>query len=203
MPVRRIEEVTRVQTHPSALAPGVCDALPGLSGRRVSAALLLFATILVLAASGRAFAGAYIFAGSSNGVDLVTHPSGYTGIGGSLNVSVCIEPGSPNAAAMAVPIQNAIAKLNALVPTTANLVSGAANDIPSGHLDFESAALHELGHCVGLAHPNLGATTGVSSTERNYTKTTSGADGSYDVAAGADGIRGSADDIRGDDENLH
>ena len=41
--------------------------------------------------------GVYIFAGDSNGLDVVTHPKGYTGTGGPLSVSVCIDPASPNA----------------------------------------------------------------------------------------------------------
>ena len=75
-------------------------------------------------------------------------------------------------------------------------------NIPTNFLDFESVALHELGHSLGLAHPNL-AVAGVSGANRNYTLSTTGSNGIYDLGIGADGVRGSSDDARGDDVNLH
>ena len=50
-----------------------------------------------LAASPALQAGAYIFAGESNGVDVITHPTGYTGSGGTLSLGVCIDPASQRA----------------------------------------------------------------------------------------------------------
>ena len=52
-----------------------------------------------LALPGTALAGAYVFSGETNGLDLITHPTGYAGTGGVVNVSVCIDPASPNASA--------------------------------------------------------------------------------------------------------
>jgi len=164
--------------------------------------LALFALVLGLGSASTAAAGAFIFAGENNGVDVVTHPPGYTGGGGVLPVTVCIDPNSANAAAMETPVQNIVDTWNALAPTSPNLFSGGANDIPSGQIDFESVALHELGHCVGLAHVNLATESRLTGADRNYTKSTAGA-GGYDVAVGPDGIRGSSDDPRGDDVNLH
>jgi len=146
-------------------------------------------------------AGAFIFAGSSNGVDIISHPPGYTGTGGSLDVKVCIVPGSPNAASIKRSVQNAIATWNKLQPTSSNL----RTHLPGGasSVDFESVFTHELGHCIGLAHPNLATESGKKGNDRNYTQSTKGNDYTFDLDAGSDGKIGSADDIRGDDINLH
>ena len=150
------------------------------------------------------FAGTFIFAGELNGVDLVAHPASYTGQGGTLTVRVCIVPNSANAAVMEIPVQNNINIYNRLQPTTGNLVSGGNNNIPSGQVvDFESVALHELGHCIGLAHVNAASESGLTGNNQNYTKATDGSNNLFDIGAGADGTIGSNDDVRGDDVNLH
>jgi hypothetical protein len=146
---------------------------------------------------------AYIFAGEANGVDVVTHPIGYTGTGGVLVVSVGIDPTSANAASMVISTQNVISTWNGLVPTTGNLILGAANNIPSGQVDFESVLLHEMGHSLGLSHVNAATESGLAGADRNYTKATDGANNVFDLNDGADNVRGSADDIRGDDVNLN
>lgn len=153
--------------------------------------------------SNYAYAGAFVFAGETNGVDVVTHSSGYTGSGGTLDVNVCINPASPNAASMVVPVKNIISVWNARNVTTNNLVSGGANNVPASSVDFESVALHEVGHCIGLAHPNLGSQAGVGGSDSNYTMTTNGIDNIFNLTIGADAVRGSSDDTRGDDVNLH
>jgi hypothetical protein len=170
-----------------------------LRGTTLAAALLALATL----GPTRALGGAYVFAGATNGIDLITHPTGYRGAGGTATVTVCVDPTSPYAAQMAIPAQNVAATWNALAATTRNVRSGGANTIPSGQLDFESVALHEVGHCLGLAHPNLASESGLVGADRNFTKATNGADGSYDLGIGGDGVRGSTDDQRGDDVNLH
>lgn len=50
--------------------------------------------------------------------DAVTHPLGYDGTGGSIAVTVCIDPASPSAAELTAPTVKAVDTLNALVPTT-------------------------------------------------------------------------------------
>ncbi len=147
-------------------------------------------------------AGGYIFAGEANGVDVVAHPSGYTGSGGVITVRVCIVPGSPNASQIEAAIRNNIAVLNQMVPTLGNLKSGANNNIPAGSIDFESVSLHEMGHCLGLSHVNAATESGLSGSNRNYTKATDGVNNVYDIDPGVDGVIGSADDVRGDDVNL-
>jgi hypothetical protein len=165
------------------------------------AALLLALTNMLL--PGAASGGAYIFAGETNGTGIITHPQGYTGAGGTLTVNVCISPASPNATEMEIPVQNSIAAYNALQPTTGNIALGGSNNIPDGQLDFESVALHEIGHCLGMAHVNFASESGQTGNNQNYTKSTDGVDNVFNMNAGADGVIGSSDDIRGDDVNLH
>jgi hypothetical protein len=171
----------------------------GIACVRVKLALALAAALVM---PGIATAGAYIFA-ETNGEDIILHPADYAGTGGALTVRVCITPNTYHAAAMEIPVQNNINIYNALQPTTGNLVSGAANNIPPGELDFESVLLHEIGHCLGMAHVNLASESGLPGADRNYTKSTMGANGGYDLDAGSDVTRGSGDDLRGDDINLH
>ncbi|MFK7958269.1 MAG: beta strand repeat-containing protein [Lysobacterales bacterium] len=169
--------------------------------RRTIIALLAAATVAL--SPSNIHAGAYIFAGEGNGVDIVTHPTGYTGTGGNIAVNVCIDPASPNAAAMEIPVQNAIDRLNALVPTVGNVRLGGDNPLAFNEVDFESVFIHELGHCIGLAHVNIASESGLSSPQNDFTKSTDGANNSFDRNDGTDNIIGSADDIRGDDVNLH
>ena len=157
---------------------------------------------LALGCAARAYGGAFLLSESYD-VNAVSHPTGYTGTGGVLTVTVCIDPSSPNAGAMVYSIQNAIATWNGLTPTSPNLLFGGANNVPSTDVDFESAALHEMGHCIGLNHPNLSTESGLSDPQRNYTKTTTGANTTYDLDDGADNVIGSSDDVRGDDVNVH
>ncbi|NNE04965.1 MAG: hypothetical protein HKN15_04480, partial [Xanthomonadales bacterium] len=76
---------------------------------KIAAPLSLVVFSLV---SYQAFAGAYIFAGESNGIDVITHPSGYTGTGGQLNLNVCIIPGTMHEVAMEQSVRNIIEVYN-------------------------------------------------------------------------------------------
>ena len=146
-------------------------------------------------------AATYIFAGEANGVDVVTHPHGYSGTGGILTVTVGIDPTSSNAAAMVIPTQNVIATWNGLVPTLHNVQFGV---IAGGQMDFESVLLHEMGHSIGLGHVNLASEAMLAdSDDENYSNTTNGVDNTFNLGIGGDGVRGSSDDIRGDDVNLN
>jgi len=166
-------------------------------------AVVLAIVLLAIAVGPRAArAGAYIFATEAS-PGIVAHPVGYTGSGGSLVVTVCIDPDYAIAAESEIAVRNIVTTFNALVPTTGNLLFGASNNIPSGEIDAESTLLHELGHCLGLAHPNLATESGLGEPDRNYTKSANGADDVWNLGIGADGTRGSSDDARGDDVNLH
>ena len=160
--------------------------------------LLLFLALFTPINS--AFPFAFVFAGEGNGVAIVAHPIGYTGSGGVVTVSVGIDPTSANASDMVISTQNVIAVFNEALSTTGNLDFGP---LPSGNVDFESVLLHEMGHSLGLAHCNIATESGLTGSAQDYTKSTDGADNMFGQDPGADGIIGSADDIRGDDENLN
>ena len=165
-------------------------------------AALTLCVALTLTSLNNATAGAFVFAGrDANSENRITHPRGYNGSGGKLDVNVCIVPNTPNAADIEQPVRNAIAYWNKRQPTTSNLRKHLPGGIKS--VDFESIFVHELGHCVGLAHPNLATESGLLGPDRNYTKSTKGDNGQYNISPGEDGIIGSKDDIRGDDKNLH
>ncbi len=104
---------------------------------------------------------------------------------------------------MDIPIRNVLFIWNQLQATTGNLLLGGDNDIAADEVDWESTILHEVGHCIGLAHPNAATESGLAGNDRNYTKAGNGANNVFDINAGVDGIIGSADDVRGDDVNLH
>ena len=159
--------------------------------------LLIFTYGLML----NTLAGTFLFAEDNETADVITHPQGYQGQGTNLIVTVGISPSSLHGTEIALPIQNAINTWNQLIPTLGNIVSDER--IPFNHFDFESVVLHELGHCLGLAHPNLSSESGLSGENRNYTQTTRGSNNRYDLNSGNDGIAGSNDDLRGDDTNLH
>ena len=160
-------------------------------------------TVLLLGSVTQAHSGAFIFAGDSNGVNLITHPQGYISSPPDvLEVEVCINPNSTVTNELVIPVQNIVNTFNKFESKDSNVNFG---EIPFSNFDWESVALHEVGHCLGLAHPNLGGqtTNGVSGDDTNFTNTTLGADGADDFGIGSDGIRGSRDDNRHDDQNLH
>jgi surface protein len=165
--------------------------------------LTVFLLLGVIFAAQEVSAGAYIFAGESNGTDVVTHPGDYTGFGTTATVNVCIVPSSPNASSLEIPLQNVIDHFNQLTPSLYNLRTGSDNNLTSSQVDWESTAIHEVGHCIGMAHPNLASESSLSAPINDSTKSTNGADNIYNTNSGADGVYGSGDDIRGDDENLH
>lgn len=159
--------------------------------------LLIFVYGLITSA----IAGTFLFAEDSETADVITHPQGYRGQGTNLIITVGISPSSLHGTEITLPIQNAITTWNQLIPTLGNVVND--EKIPFNHFDFESVVLHELGHCLGLAHPNLSSESGLSGVNRNYTQTTRGSNNRYDLNSGNDGVAGSNDDSRGDDINLH
>lgn len=170
-----------------------------------SKAVLYAMTLAAMSAAPDGMAGSY-FSANESALDSVTHPIGYTGTGGVLNLEVCIATTSGNLAEMEQSVKNMVAVYNEMRPTTGNTWTDSASlggTLPSGSIDFESTALHELGHCLGMGHVNLASESGVAESDENYTKSTKGTDLAYNLNAGSDVIIGSADDQRGDDVNLN
>jgi len=167
--------------------------------RTFALATPLLAAALLGLLSGDARAGAFLFA-EQGFADTIMHPGGYDGTGGSLEVRVCIDPTSVNGGEMVLPLENIVRTLNALEPTTENVVSGDDNNIPPGQIDFESVALHELMHCIGLAHPNIG--TGRGASNPDFCSSHEGPNEEWDLDPGDDDTGGSGDDERDDDVNL-
>ena len=170
---------------------------------RSTVAVLTVAVGIGTSLAPRLYSWAYIFAGDRWGTDVVAHPPGYRGDGGTVRVTVGIDPTSPHAREMVPSVRNIVATFNGLRPTTGNLVLGAGNNVPANYIDFESVALHEVGHALGLAHPNAATESGLFEEEQDYTKATTGSNGRFDLDPGADAVIGSSDDVRGDDVNLH
>lgn len=157
-----------------------------------------------------AFAGAFIFSENTGlPVDVILHPTGYTGTGGTLTNTVCLNtsilPSGVSADTVEATLLKALRTMNRQRAVTRNLAPfGSNNDVAnSAQLDYESTLVHELGHCVGLAHPNLATESGLSDPDRNSTQARSGTNASFDIDDGADNLMGSRDDLRGDDVNRY
>jgi len=161
---------------------------------------VLTGAVGMLAASV-ASAGVFIFAEQQDNPNLIAHPTGYTGSQNQLTISVCIAPDSESIAQMEIPVRNVIRTWNELQPVVNNLQLSNP-ELPLNHFDYESVLLHEVGHCLGLAHPNLASESGLTGASRGYAKALPGADARYNLNAGDDGVIGTRDDLRGDDVNL-
>lgn len=120
---------------------------------------------------------------------IVVHPPGYDGVGGGLQVAICIAPGSSILTAAA---EQVIPVWNELLATTENcegcrLWEEGESD---GQFYFMNMAmLHEIGHCaMGLGHSNWATSTEIHTSFTNSKEAVA-------IDAGADSIRGTGDDI--------
>ena len=165
-------------------------------------ALLIPGLILV---SPVAHSGVFAFAELLGEPATITHPSGYTGEAGLLEVTVCIDPASESKSQLEVAILNSIRLWNQLEPELGNSKLAPESGVPSNKVDAESVLVHELGHCMGLGHPNLASESGLSGENRRFAKALpgSGPNNGFTLDSGADGIIATQSDARGDDVNLH
>jgi Tol biopolymer transport system component len=154
----------------------------------------------------QARAGAYIAADETS-PDVRSHARNFNGLGGELEpIRVCVDVEVNSALAIqAEPaVRNVIATFNRFRSLAHHtLASGAAADVPANKYDFESTLLHEMLHAHGVAHPNHADESGLNGNAYYGTKSAIGPNNLWNQDAGADGVHGSADDVRGDDINLH
>lgn len=174
----------------------------------MSARNLAPAATLALLLPGAASAGAFII--GSNGpppVDRIMHVRGYptsaNPVGSNYTVTVCLNPGTtPVEAEQSV--RNAVAEINRLQGQNGNVTAGPGG----GQVDFESMLMHELSHCMGLDHNTLGPSELQSGDIAGdgrffFTNAQVGSNGTFNTDDGADNVRASRDDARGDDVNKH
>ena len=107
----------------------------GHHNNSIIAGMLLTAMTVFFSIPANTFAGSYMFADES-APNTIAHPTNYTGSGGSITVTVGIDPSSANASDMVIPVKNIITTMNRLQATTENLISGGNNNIPSGSIDL-------------------------------------------------------------------
>lgn len=190
--------------------------------RRWCAACLLFA---VTNAHGFAFVGdrriadpgivgAFIPAPLYWAVPVVPGPAGTPPIR-TLNVTFNTAAGFSVAAADQPAVMRAVATWDNRAPILGadNLTSFPAG-LPAGTpvkvlggqtFDLETIFVHEMGHAIGLGHPDFADRAvgpAVPGPVTRFTASTLGANGRID-AAGRDGRVGNFDDNRGDDLSLH
>ncbi len=169
-----------------------------------SSIFALLLPLLVLS-SPVAHSGVFAFAELLGEPATITHPSGYNGQAGLLEVTVCIDPASENKSELEVAIHNSIRLWNGLEPEHGNTRLSPDSGVPDNKVDAESVLLHELGHCIGLGHPNLASESGLRGDDRRFAKALSGTgpNNGYTLNSGTDGIIATEADDRGDDVNLH
>lgn len=156
-------------------------------------------------------AGTFLDFGQDN-PDLVTHAGGTNQGNGIRLVQVCLDPAKlptpgpdPTLSDPEQAIRNAVAEFNRMQGSAGNVVNAAGNGVTGGRSDFESVAMHELGHCIGLDHNVLGPSEvgGFGNPDIYFVSVFEGTNAVFDTDDGADNVKASRDDVRGDDVNRH
>lgn len=160
--------------------------------------LIALSIVQTTTAHSGAFIGSYKHAKPL----LITHPLGYDGSTKTLYISVGHSSGFLFSEDMQTSIKNIIATWNEQQPSSYNLINGESEGMAFTDMDLESTLLHEMGHCLGLDHPNIGDKSQINPTS-NATLTLKGSNHYFNLLSNNDQVDGSPDDNRGNDTNLH
>ncbi len=167
---------------------------------------IIIAVLFAFVSNGPVWSGSFWFDGQNLIPNTILHPVGYTGNESNqiVVITIGIRPGSQYANEMRLALLRALGTWTDLGPTAGNL--DFDSDLPSGQTDFESIVLHEIGHVLGLDHPNLVDVYGPGSPRRDFAYSGRGLDSTFATVIGTndgtDDIAGSHDDERGDDEGF-
>tara|TARA_R110002096_G_scaffold174703_4_gene350507 strand:- start:366 stop:1673 length:1308 start_codon:yes stop_codon:yes gene_type:complete len=162
--------------------------------------LVVVGLTTLLAEMHSAFGFTYVTAAKD--ADAIVHPTGYTGRGGELTITLGLHPDFEEMEdEVAFTAEHIAAIWTSLLIWDENLEPSL--EIPKlGGTDFFGTLIHEFGHTLGLAHPTLMPQgLNLPRGEGKFTTAEPGPNGKLDLDEGKDGLRGSADDERGDDVN--
>ena len=169
---------------------------------KLRARVLLSGVVTIALVSTTHEAIGFTYVTADRNARVVVHSTGYTGQGGELTVRLGLHPDFAEMEdEVAFSAEHVAAIWTSLLVWEENLEPSL--EIPKlDGVDFFGTLIHEFGHTLGLAHPTLiPAGLDLERGVGKFTTAMPGPNGKLDLDEGQDGLRGSADDVRGDDVN--